>query len=87
MDEYIDSVELKTKNINLNKVNYLDEINYHMDTLNYCPQEPLLKDAYLVVLNSRLTHPCEPPDPQKVFESNGNVHLNRIYEDVTTEFN
>lgn len=37
MDDYMDLVVLKTKNINLNKVNYLDEINHRMDTLNYCP--------------------------------------------------
>ncbi|CAD8082201.1 unnamed protein product [Paramecium sonneborni] len=85
MDEYIEKLEQQTKDIKTNKVNYLEEINYQMDTLNYYPPDELINQSYLKILNSRLV-PCPNPSAKKVFECNDDQNIEEESNQVLTTY-
>ncbi|CAD8088586.1 unnamed protein product [Paramecium primaurelia] len=85
MDEYIQQLEEKTMNIKMNKVNYMEEINYRMDTLNYYPPDNLTNKSYLKILNSRLV-PCLNPSAKKIFECNDDHDIEEQTNQVLTSY-
>ncbi|CAK88866.1 unnamed protein product (macronuclear) [Paramecium tetraurelia] len=85
MDQYMEQIEQKTMNIKMNKVNYMEEINYQMDTLNYYPPYELASRSYLTRLNSRLV-PCPNPSAKKVFECNDDQDIEEQTNQVLTSY-